>query len=79
MDLVSNLSAHTPETVWALYSRTMLLWHACLRIRNVSDQERAIFAQSVWLEADAIENALNGHTCNIERTFLFHAREYLMK
>ncbi|EJC99066.1 uncharacterized protein FOMMEDRAFT_95074, partial [Fomitiporia mediterranea MF3/22] len=65
------------DTVWALYARAILLWHACLRIRNVSDRERAVFAQSVWLEADAIENALDGHTCNTERAFLYHGREYL--
>ncbi|KAH8113570.1 hypothetical protein DFH11DRAFT_1510242 [Phellopilus nigrolimitatus] len=79
-DLSVSSSTHTtPETVWALYARIMLLWHACLRIRNgnASDQERAIFAHSVWLETDAIENALNGHTCNTERTFLFQGREYL--
>lgn len=65
------------ETVWALYARIILLWHACLRIQNVKDRERAVFAYSVWLEADAIENALDGHGCNIERAFLYHGREYL--
>ncbi|OCB87151.1 hypothetical protein A7U60_g5665 [Sanghuangporus baumii] len=65
------------DTVWSLYARAILLWHACLRIRNVSERERAIFAQSVWLEADAIENTLDGHSCGIERAFLYHGREYL--
>ena len=69
------------ETVWALYARAMLLWHACVRIRgeNVSDHERALFANAVWREADAIENALDGHTCQTERAFLFQGREYLFK
>lgn len=69
------------ETVWALYARAMLLWHACVRIRgqSVSDHERAIFASAVWREADAIENALDGHTCQTERAFLFQGREYLFK
>lgn len=40
-------------------------------------QERAVFAQSVWLEADAIERALDAHTCQTERAFLFQGREYL--
>ena len=78
MDLLpSPPSASKLDTVWALYARAILLWHACLRIRNVSDRERALFAQSVWLEAEAIENALDGHSCGIERAFLYHGREYL--
>lgn len=68
---------YVTETVWALYARAMLLWHACLRIRDVSAQERAVFAQAVWLEAGAIERALDAHTCQLERAFLFQGREYL--
>ena len=32
------------ETVWALYMRTMLLWHSCVRMRwdaNRTDAEKA--------------------------------------
>ena len=59
----------------------MLLWHACLRIRgqNVSDHIRSVFANAVWREAEAIEMALDEHTCQLERAFLFQGREYLFK
>ena len=32
-----------------------------------------------WLETEAIEKALGRHTCNIERAFMYHGREYLFK
>ncbi|THH01910.1 hypothetical protein EW026_g884 [Hermanssonia centrifuga] len=70
------------ETVWALYMRTMLLWHTCIRMRSntiLGDPEKAQFAVSAWLEVDKIEEALNSHTCGIERAFLFQGREYLFK
>ncbi|KAI5121039.1 hypothetical protein M0805_008615 [Coniferiporia weirii] len=70
-------SSSQSETVWALYARSMLLWHTCLRVRTVCESERAVFAHSLWLEADAIETALDGHTCQTERAFLFQGREYL--
>ena len=78
----SGLSGSTAkDTVWALYARSMLLWHACLRIRSekVTDHERARFASAVWREADAIEVALNEHPCQTERAFLYQGREYLFK
>ncbi|KAI0345770.1 hypothetical protein BDW22DRAFT_911768 [Trametopsis cervina] len=68
------------STVWALYMRTMLLWHSCLRMRgdtNESNASKAEFAVSAWLEVDNIEKALDLHTCGIERAFLFQGREYL--
>jgi len=78
--IAGHSSVHpTKETVWALYARAMLLWHACLRIResNVSDHERAQFVGAVWRESDAIEDALNQHSCPLERAFLYGGREYL--
>lgn len=60
----------------------MLLWVACVRVRaeqSVDDHERAVFAGAVWREADAIENALDGHSCQTERAFLYSGREYLFK
>ncbi|KAI5835187.1 hypothetical protein K523DRAFT_292090 [Schizophyllum commune Tattone D] len=73
------------ETVWALFERSFLLWNATIlmvmRTRSpltrMSDVEKAHFAISVNQEADAIEAALRGHTCEIERAFLFHSRDYL--
>ena len=70
------------DTVWALYMRTMLLWHSCVRMRwdpSRADAAKAQFAVAAWLEADRIEHALDAHTCGIERAFLFHGREYLFK
>ena len=74
--------AKSKETVWALYMRTMLLWHSCVRMRwdaSQGDAEKAQFAVAAWLEADKIEQALDAHTCGIERAFLFQGREYLFK
>ncbi|KAI0070393.1 hypothetical protein K474DRAFT_816565 [Panus rudis PR-1116 ss-1] len=68
------------ETVWALYARIMLLWHSCVRMRHaqdVSQDEKARFAVSAWLELDRIEAALGKHTCEIERSHLFQGREFM--
>ncbi|KAJ7147146.1 hypothetical protein C8R43DRAFT_542982 [Mycena crocata] len=35
------------------------------------------FAIKAWLEADAIEEALNQHTCNIERALISQGREFI--
>ncbi|KAK7469383.1 hypothetical protein VKT23_003858 [Stygiomarasmius scandens] len=72
--------ASSKDTVWALYDRSFLLWHICVKMRNstqASDDEKAQFAYKAWLEADAIEEALNKHTCDIEKAFIFQGREYL--
>ncbi|RPD56159.1 hypothetical protein L227DRAFT_508824 [Lentinus tigrinus ALCF2SS1-6] len=69
-----------PNNVWALYLRSMLLLHSCVRKRadmTMNDAARAQFAMQTWLEIDALENALNQHTCELERTFGFQAREML--
>jgi len=67
------------DTVWALYARAMLLWHSCLRMRaqDVNDHERAGWAKSVWIEADAIDVALNAHTCCLEKAMIYQGREHL--
>ncbi|KAF8172009.1 hypothetical protein K438DRAFT_1729122 [Mycena galopus ATCC 62051] len=68
------------DTIWALYDRAFLLWHACIKMRNdhsapVTDKGQ--FALKAWYEADGIEEALNRHTCGIERAFIFVGREYI--
>ncbi|RDB17928.1 hypothetical protein Hypma_000681 [Hypsizygus marmoreus] len=76
--LSSNYSSK--DTIWALHDRSFLLWHACIRMRSdsrASGEAKAQFAMKTWLEADAIEAALNKHTCGIERTSIFQAREYI--
>lgn len=70
------------DTVWALYLRAMLLWNACLRMRHgpsFSDLDRRDFAMRAWLETEAIEKALQWHTCSIERALMFNGREFLFK
>jgi hypothetical protein len=70
------------DTVWALYLRAMLLWNACVRMRHdasFSDLDRRDFAMRAWLETEAIENALEWHTCGIERAFMYNGREFLFK
>jgi len=32
-----------------------------------------------WLETEAIEKALQWHTCGIERAFMYNGREFLFK
>ncbi|KAH9044255.1 hypothetical protein EDB84DRAFT_1587204 [Lactarius hengduanensis] len=68
------------DTVWALYLRAMLLWNACVRMRHdatASDHDRTEFAMRTWMETEAIEKALQQHTCGIERAFMYNGREFL--
>lgn len=68
------------NNVWTLYLRSMLLLHSCVHKRGdvlATDGERAQFAVQAWLEIDALEDALRLHTCELERTFGFQAREML--
>lgn len=79
-------SANVPDlpenSIWALYMRSMLLWHSCVCARqdpSLNDEDKARFAVDVWRETDAVEEALGRHTCGIERAFMFQGREYLFK
>ncbi|KAG1822857.1 uncharacterized protein BJ212DRAFT_1264145 [Suillus subaureus] len=79
---LSSMSSHHSgkDTMWALIHRTMLLWHSCLQIRrtpSANEAEMARFGVDAWLEADALEQAFDAHTCDLERTFLFQGREFL--
>ena len=70
------------NSVWALYMRAMLMWNSCISRRTdaqLSDADKAQFALDAWTEIDAIEKALGGHNCGIERAFLFQGRELLFK
>lgn len=46
---------------------------------RATNNVKAHFAMRAWLEGDNLECALNNHTCEIERAFIFQAREYLFK
>ncbi|KAF8189129.1 hypothetical protein K438DRAFT_1593593 [Mycena galopus ATCC 62051] len=70
----------TKDTIWALYDRAFLLWHACIKMRNDNSApvtDKGQFAIKAWLEADGIEETLNKHTCGIEKAFIFLGREYI--
>ena len=58
----------------------MLLWNFCNRFRTPSeDEERAEQANEAFLEAQAIEDSLNIHTCNLDTTLIYTTREYVHK
>ena len=60
----------------------MVLWHTSVRFRSqqiTGYEERARFATQTWLEADAIEAALDQHTCTIEYGLMYQAREFLFR
>ena len=46
---------------------------------NSTVDERRQFGLHAWREAEVLEQALESHTCDIERAFMFHGREYLAK
>lgn len=74
--------ASSKDSVWALYMRTLLLWHSSLRMRcdpNFSDADRAQYAMSAWLEIDAIESMLDRHTCMAMTGFMVQTRDSLFK
>jgi hypothetical protein len=81
------------QAVWALYSRTVLLWASCLRMRyeafkrfahgeltrEEQDDRISAFAVKAWPETSIIETALNRHTCDIESKFLNLGREWIFR
>jgi hypothetical protein len=70
------------NTVWALYLRAMLLWNRCVRMRHdtgIRDSDRRDFAMRAWIETEAIEKALQWHTCRVEGAYMYHGREILFK
>ncbi|KAI0630959.1 hypothetical protein C8Q77DRAFT_1219206 [Trametes polyzona] len=72
--------ASSKDSVWALYIRTLLLWHSSLRMRgdmSMSNSQRAEFAFRAWLEVDTIEDTLDRHSCAVETGFLAQVREVL--
>ncbi|OBZ71009.1 hypothetical protein A0H81_09136 [Grifola frondosa] len=67
------------DSAWALYMRILLLWHSCVRMRlnpSLNDAEKAQFAVTAWLEMDAIEDAMDRHTCGAKLGFM-QGREIL--
>ena len=83
MRMYSDAMGGGKNTVWALYLRAMLLWNGCVRMRNDTgiscDYDRSDFAMRAWIETEAIEKALQWHTCRGEGSFMYHGREILFK
>ncbi len=70
------------DDIWTLVSRTMLLMHICMRIREnvvLSEADRAQLAVHAWLEIDDIESRLDRHTCELDSAFGFQARKLLFE
>lgn len=59
----------------------MLLWNSCMRQRDDSwpSEERANFAIHAWHEIQAVQEALDWHSCNAETALMYVCREYLYK
>ncbi|KIY70031.1 hypothetical protein CYLTODRAFT_392634 [Cylindrobasidium torrendii FP15055 ss-10] len=87
---LSYRAANAPspkDSVWALYSRSMLLWCFCDRLRrNVYStssrdsggyNDRAEDAQEAWNEAQAIQDALDSHQCNLDTGVMWMTTEYI--
>ncbi|KIK99397.1 hypothetical protein PAXRUDRAFT_822813 [Paxillus rubicundulus Ve08.2h10] len=68
------------DSIWALYCRSMLLWNFCttrLRKNTFSSAETSELALESWRETQAIQDALDAHTCNLDVTLLYMCREYV--
>lgn len=46
---------------------------------SIRDFEKRDFAMRAWIETEAIEESLEGHTCSVEKAFTYHGREILFK
>ena len=69
------------ESVWALYCRSMLLWNFCGRLRkdSIPESEKAECALEASAEAQAIQDSLDMHVCNLNTALTYMAREYVYK
>ena len=77
-----SVPSSSKDSIWALYMRTLFLWHSCLRTRveaAMADADRAQWAMQAWLELDSVEAAMDRHTCDIQSGFMLQMREVLFK
>jgi len=66
------------ESIWALYCRSMLLWNFCHRYQTIDQQaDTNEHAHEAIVETQAIENALDAHTCNIDIELMHYCKEYI--
>jgi hypothetical protein len=57
----------------------MLLRNFFNRFHEPSQEERAEQAHEAFLEAQAIEDSLNVHRCNLDTTLIYNCWEYIHK
>ena len=68
------------DDMWSLSTRTMMLLHACMRMRenkHASQADRAQFGVQAWLEIEDLERRLARHTCDLDKSYGFQTREIL--
>jgi hypothetical protein len=46
---------------------------------SIGDFDKRDFAMRAWIETEALEEALQWHTCGVEKAFAYHGREVLFK
>ncbi|TFK53809.1 hypothetical protein OE88DRAFT_1733678 [Heliocybe sulcata] len=77
---VHNTGQSPKESIWALHCRSMLLWNSCQVLRDnlrEDDSRRVDFAVQAWGEAEAISDAIDRHTCNMDTALIYTCRELI--
>ncbi|KAJ7743601.1 hypothetical protein B0H16DRAFT_1008076 [Mycena metata] len=73
--------AHPKNAIWALYCRSMLLANFCSNVvarETETRDERESQAEALhesWQEAQGIQDALDGHVCNLHTAIAYLCRE----
>ncbi|KAJ7194475.1 hypothetical protein B0H12DRAFT_714134 [Mycena haematopus] len=73
--------AHPKNAIWTLFCRSMLLANFCGNVvaRNTESREdretQADALHESWNEAQAIQDALDGHVCNLHTSVAYLCRE----
>ncbi|KAF8322154.1 hypothetical protein DL93DRAFT_2162996 [Clavulina sp. PMI_390] len=75
------------SSVWAMNSRTYLLWFSAVQLDDASSPElsplpmapekKAPIAAQIWLESERLTHGLDDHQCGVEAAQLFPARYFL--
>ncbi|KAJ7032881.1 hypothetical protein C8F04DRAFT_958305 [Mycena alexandri] len=74
-------AAHPKNAIWALYCRSMLLANFCSNVmarETETRDERESQAEALhesWQEAQGIQDALDGHVCNLHTAITYLCRE----
>ncbi|KAF8137874.1 hypothetical protein K438DRAFT_2023529 [Mycena galopus ATCC 62051] len=76
-----GVGAHPKNAIWTLFCRSMLLANFCGNVlaRNTENREdreiQADALQESWNEVQAIQDALDGHVCNLHTSVAYLCRE----